>query len=237
MIDAISLYEDITKDSVNTDQNGSLSIARFNRLSRRAELLLLDWLTGDVAGQTPPAPWLTQKNKDWLSPILVRTSMQVVNGLISKPSDYYLYDNLFRITGQTNDDCDEDADFQAQQNPRPNVTVLDGDSFNERTDTWIEELKPSFQKPIGQVVGNNIEVFPSDLGSVTLQYIRYPVFAVLTPGKDPLYNTEIATAAVNYEWPEAVRSVLIYAITDMASNNTREQALKQFNAASGKTMK
>ena len=71
MIDIISVYNDLVNDGVTTAQRGRLSIASFNRMSRRAELRLINYLSGDVDGEVPPAPWMTQKNKDWLSPFLI----------------------------------------------------------------------------------------------------------------------------------------------------------------------
>lgn len=238
MIDVISLYEDVTKDQVNTVENGSLSIKRFNRYSRRAELLLIDWLTGDVAGKIPPAPWLTQKNKDWVAPFIKKFPTQVVGGAIARPDDYYTYDNLYRITGDTSDLCEDDDDQDIQLG-RKTITILDGDVYNNRIGTWIEELKPTFDVPIAKVMGKTFEFDPADLGSVVLEYARYPVFGNIVPMLDKVFNEEVPDPATskNYEWDEAVRSILIYAISNMAADTNREQSGKQFNAATGKTFR
>ena len=79
-----------------------------------------------------------------------------------------------------------------------------------------------------------LELLPNDLGSVVLEYIRNPVFAEIKTKMDTVYNEEVADpdTSINYEWPEAVREVLVWFIVDLFSNYTREQALKQFNATS-----
>ncbi len=239
MIDIISLYNDVAKDSANQDENGSISIARFNRFSRRAELLLMDWLSGDVAGVIPPAPWITQKNKDWLAPFIVKKLSQVIGGRISRPEDYYTYDNFYRIAGLAPGASCSEEEEQEFLTPlgNPPITILDGAEFNNRIVTWIEELKPTIEIPISKVIGKEFELSPADLGSVGLEYIRYPVFGQIVPMKDEVYNDVIPDPAksTNLEWDENVRSVLIYYMTNMYADNTREQAAKQFNAATGKT--
>lgn len=72
MISIKELYDDVAKDSANEYENGSLSFDRFNRFSKIAELSLLDWLTGGAAPDNLPTPYLTQKNKDWLSPFITQ---------------------------------------------------------------------------------------------------------------------------------------------------------------------
>lgn len=239
MIDIISIFDDVAKDSANRDENGSLSIARFNRFSKRAELLLMDWLSGDVAGKVPPAPWITQKNKDWLAPFIIKKLSQVVNGRISRPDDYYIYDNFYRIAGLApGASCDEDEEEEfLTPLGNPAITILDGAEYSNRVNTWIDELKPTIDVPIAKIVGKEFELNPVDLGSVGLEYVRYPVYGKIVPMTDPVFNDEVpdTTKSQNMEWDEAVRSVLIYLITNMYSDNTRERALKEFNAASGKT--
>lgn len=235
MIEVISVYDDVTKDSINKWESGYASIEMFNRLSRRAELKILDWLSGDVAAQTPPEPWVTQKNKDWLSPLIAKLPVVITNGVFEKPSDYYKYDDSFSIP--IKDDCDSDDEEQTIEVCDIPITVLNGDKFNKRCTTYIEDLKPSFKKPIAKIVGNTFETRPRDLGGATLEYIRYPKFAIIGKKLDPDYNNEVPdnNNSINYEWGEWARELLIFWITDLYSNHIREQALKQFNVASGKT--
>src|SRR6185503_6322327 len=101
MIGVYDIYLDVL-DRVNQPENGLLTVDRYNRFSWIAQLNLIDWLSGDVSNQIPPEPYLSQKNKDWLSPFIVPYPVQVVNGLVAKPSDYYRFENSY-LLGQFNE--------------------------------------------------------------------------------------------------------------------------------------
>ncbi len=235
MINAIEIYDDVIKDSINKWETAYASIDMFNRLSKRAELAIIDWLSGDVAGILPPEPWTTQKNRDWLSPFIVKfpASVDGTTGYITKPANYYKYDNYYRIGSKVDDDCDEPTGDQCDTP----ITILPGDKFNQRCVTYIQSKKPSFKKPIGKIIGNVIQVSPKDLGSVTLEYIRYPLYAAVGKTIDPVYNDEVPDPnnTTDYEWGEWARPALIYFITKYFSDHTREQALRQFNEATAKS--
>lgn len=232
-MDVISVYEDVVRDNVFASENGNFGYEMFNRLSKRAELRLLDWLSGDTENTRPPQPYLSQKNKDWLSPFITKYPQQVAGGVITKPADYYGYENLYLLTASGQTVCDDD-DVKVRKKP---VELLDGDQFYERDNTSIEGLAPSLGRPIVKVVGNTLEFLPQDLGSVVLEYIRYPKFGVVAFKDDPVYNDVIAdpSSSTDYEWEEYARELLIWFITDTYSIHTREQALKQSNIISGKT--
>lgn len=234
MISAISIYDDWIKDSINKWESGYASIDMFNRLSRRAELAILDWLSGDVAAVLPPEPWVTQKNKDWLSPFIAEFKTSVEGGYFNKPEDYYKYDNSARLGSKIEDDCEEEV---VQDGCDTLITILDGDKYNQRCNTYIKDKKPSLKKPIGKIVGDRFRVNPIDIGSVVLDYIRYPKFAQVGKTTDPIYNDEVTDPnnTLDYEWGEWARPALVYFLTDYFSNHTREQALKQFNSATAKS--
>lgn len=224
------IYDDVSKDTANADQNGQLSYQMFSRLSRRAELRMLEWLSGPIDGNpNMPAPWKTQKNKDWLSPLIEKYPAQVVNGTIDRPENYYQFENFYKIGSKSETDCD---DVVATDDCNTPIELLDGQQYYQRCRTYIDELKPSLDKPISKLVGNKFEVLPKDLGSVVLEYIKMPVFGSITGKIDPIYNDEVPDVVVDYSWDERSRPLLIWFIVDEYSNNTREQALKTFNNAS-----
>lgn len=236
MISAISLYEDVAKDLVNQDQNGPFTFEKFNRISWRSQLRVIDWLTGNAKeGAVPPAP-INNKNRDFLSQFIVKVTGQVTNGKFTKPSDYYTWQSGSRPGALPKTNCEEDCDedeVPASDCGIP-ITLLGLDQFNDRCNTYIDELKPSFLKPIAKKVGNNFEFVPKDLGPVEIEYVRYPVRAEIKTKFDPLYNDVVPdeNATINFEWDEWARELLIWFIGDTWSNWSREQALKQFNAAS-----
>lgn len=227
MIYVAEIYDD-AKDTIATDQNGELSFPMFNRLSRRSELSVIDWLTGN-SDVIPRPPF--QKNKDIISIFLGKSAQQVTAGVITKPDDYYTYDNFYRIGSKVQADCDTD---EVQEACNTAIEILEGSKYNVRCRTYIDEKKPSFSKPIAKIIGTTLELTPNDLGSVVLEYYRNPVFAKVVSKLDTVYNEEIVDPALstNYEWPEAARPVLIWFIVNAFADHTREQALKTFNAAS-----
>lgn len=233
MIDVVSIYEDVAKDSLNKDENGYFSFAMFNRMSRRAELRLIDWLSGDVSGVTPPAPYLTQKNKDWLSPFIKKYPINVINGFVQRPDDYYQIDNAYIIGRKAEGDCG-DEDSSGCNIP---IELLNGNQFYDRCKTHIKGLQPSLSKPISKMVGKQFEYNPIDLGSIVIEYVRYPVFAVLKTKFDSVFNEEVPDPATstNYEWDENSRELLIWFMTDFFANHISNQAMKQFNSMTGKT--
>lgn len=227
MLSIKEIYDDCI-DTIGTDQNGDLSFPKFSRFSRRAELKIIDWLSGnDTIIPAPPF----QKNKDWISTFIKKLPAQVTAGVISKPEDYYTFDNFYRLGSKVEADCEEEENQQTCNTP---IEMLDGQQYYVRCNTYIKEKKPSFSKPISKIVGVTIEVTPNDLGSTVLEYIRNPIFGVIVSKMDTVYNEEIIDEikSTNYEWPEAVRPILVWFIVDMFSNYNREQALKTFNQAS-----
>lgn len=237
MILASSVYQDII-DNLNVETNGQFSIPMFNRYSRRAELSIIDWITGSILGNQPPEPYLTQKNKDILAPFIKKFPTHAVGGRISRPADYYGYENMFGMGNyQTTTECDDEDDDTQQSQCNTPIVLLDGAQFNVRCRTYIEGQEPSFKEPIVKEIGKEFEFEPKDIGSVTLEYYRYPVFANIVPKIDPQYNDEVPDEALttNYEWDEKARPLLIWFITDMFANRTSNQSMKQFNQATSKT--
>ncbi|MEO6638043.1 MAG: hypothetical protein ABIN25_07185 [Ginsengibacter sp.] len=232
-----SIFNDVVLDDASKDSNGDFSIERFNRLSKRAELRFLDWLTGDTKGGSPPPP-LNQKNRDFLSPFIKKYTTSVYGGTIQKPSDFYSFDNMYLLRADKSEGCDDDSCQTDENEParivKQPIEVLSNDKFSQRVSTWIDELKPTLEVPIAKISGNNIEFYPEDIGSIQLEYIRYPVFARIVSKIDLIYNNEVPDEAlsVSYEWPDFARSYLIWYVADIFSNSTSNTSMKQLNIAS-----
>lgn len=231
-----TIYDDVALDNVNTAENGNLDFAMFNRISRRAELRMIDFLSGDIENQKPPMPYTSQKDKDWLAPFITQFPQQVTGGRITRPVDYYGYENMYRLGSGDQAACGDDIAENGCNTP---IELLDGRKFYTRCETFIEGLNPSFKKPIAKAVGKDFEFLPADLGSIMLEYVRYPVFGKIVVAQDTVHNDQIIDEAnsTNYEWEEYARELLVYFITDTYSIHTREQALKQFNQATAKTVR
>lgn len=231
----IKVYDKV-KFRINPDQNGGLTIAKFNETSELSELRLLDWLSGDISNEQAPIPYLSQKNRDWLSPLITPANFQVSDGIIVRPADYYGFENMFRIGSRVND-CDEDEEEEDECNTV--IDLLSNSEFNRRCKSHIKGLKPSMAKPYIKQVGKRFHVAPKTLGSVTLEYIRYPKYGRIIPMEDTVYKNQVPdpNASVNYEWDDNVMDILVWLIADEFSNHTRENALKQMNAMTGKQIR
>jgi hypothetical protein len=233
MINVIDIYQD-SADRINVEENGQFSYSMFNRFSKLAELRLLEWLSGDISAIIPPEPFRSQKNDDWLSPFIVKYASNVTNGQITRPVDYYLYQDLYSLSGSQL--CDDDTELVIEKRP---VKVLPNSKFYQRVATYIQSLKPSIKKPIAKQTGKDFEFAPSDIGSVTLEYVRYPKFASIAKVVDEQFMEEVPDIpnCVNYEWDEWAREILVFFICDSFANRTREQALKSTNIITGKTIR
>ena len=236
MIDVISVYNDTARDNISESENGYFSYDMFNRVSRRAETRLLDYLTGDTEGLKPPMMQGNQKGRDWLSCVVKRVDLQVQEGLVDVPTDYYINDNLY-LLGDYNKEaaCDGQPNSEGSNTP---IELLNAQQFFTRCNTWIEELKPSFLKPIAKRVGNVFEFRPLDLGNIAIEYVSYPKFAKIVSKVDTDYDDVIAdeTKSTNYIWDEGMRELLVWMITDTFAIHSREQALKQQNSITGKSV-
>lgn len=235
MISSVDIYQDVSF-RINKSQNGDLTYSQFNAISWLAELKLLDWLSGSFSGNEPPEPYLTQKNRDWLSFLITPYTAQAVDGIITRPEDYYQFEDLSRITGIIQE-CEDEQEEDVEEPPVPTIRLLSNDKFNQRLETNIKALKPSFKKAIAKQVGLTFQFAPKDIGSVKLEYIRYPHRASIVTMMDTVYNEEVPdpAASTDYEWGEYARNPLIWFMCDEFSNHNREQALKAFNSATLKT--
>lgn len=243
MISVVSIFNDVAFDDINRDENGDLNFDMFNRLSRRAELRLLDYLTGDVEDQKPPAPYLTQKNRDWIAHLIVTLKANVNEGKLILPDNYYAWENHYIMKKA---ECENENHIH--NNCGVPIEILNSSKFTYRCNTYIRSKKPSLQRPIARLVGNEVkekegdkrlEYAPVDLGSVMLEYVRLPQFAQVVSKMDTVYNNQVPdeVKSKNYEWPEAVRDLLIFFITQGFGRHTREDAIQQQNAVIGKSVR
>lgn len=228
MILISEIYNAVVLDDINGVENGDVSFSRFNRLSKRAENRMLDFLSGDVENIKPPTPYTSQKDKDWLSPYINKHPVQVIKGLITKPVGYYGWENAYLLRSSNDTTTCDESDIPVP-GCNTSIELLDGDKFYERCNTYIEGLQPSFKKPIAKEIGNTFEFLPQDLGSITLEYLKYPTYGKIVPKMDDEFNEEVIDEALstNYQYDEWARELLIYFIAEAFGIHTRENAIQQ----------
>lgn len=222
-------------DRTATEQNGSLTISKFNRYLKLGSLRLLEYLTGDVEGVKPPEPYLNQKLKDWVTLLVTPDTKQVTNGTSPKPADYYMFENL-KVIGSYLDvnDCGEEVLVSKGDTV---IDLLDSQQFDKRCLTYVKDLRPSMKKPIAKMMGQNFYYMPVDLGSVRLEYKRYPIHGEVKVYVDQTYNEEIPDPinSIDTEWPDFARNMLLYFVVQQYPASTREKALVEQNENIGKS--
>lgn len=228
----VSEMLEAVRQQLLTTANGDMQLELYNGFSKLAELDLIDWLTGKLQGKTLPDSYNSIKQKEYIAMFIEPYFASAVNGKISKPEDFYQTDDLFLLGSPTTGTCDDSDDNTEVCDTE--VEILDSDVYNTRCKTYIKALKPSLSKPIAKEIGNNFEFKPKDVGSVRLDYIRYPKFAQIVVAIDPLYNEEIVdvNASINYEWDQKAMPYLLFFIVDRFSNRTANTNMKQMNALS-----
>lgn len=226
-MEIVSLFFDYL-DRTAQEQNGTTTIARFNRFSRLAELRLLDYLSGDVEAMKPPEPYNVQKLRDWLTYLGDTDKKSTVDGKTPKPVNYYRFESLAIIGSYLDEVCGKETLVSRGDTP---IEILDPAQFDDRCGTWVKDLVPSEKKPIAKMVGGFFEYMPKDLGSVRLNYTRYPVYGEVKAMIDTVYNDVVPDPvnSIDYEWPEFARNILLYFLVQQFQAATRERALTEQN--------
>lgn len=228
MIPVIEIYQDAARDDANKSENGYLSYEMFNRYLRRSELILLKFLTGDIVMAADfPMPYNTQKCKDYLKRFI---ATEKGNNSFELPKDYFYWDNLYKIGDFKKQDCDSD-EIELEDHCDTAIPILDGQVFKNRCKSFIQGLKPSSGSPIAKIVDNKIVTEPKNIGSMTLDYIRYPKYGRIEVMIDSIRNDEVPDPdkSQNCEWDEWAREPLVWVIVNLFSKHTREKALREMN--------
>lgn len=239
MVSVIEVFNAV-KDQIHAPQNGELTYDDFNLRSKIAELKMLGWLTGNPDAKAQgPTPYDNQKSRDWLTPLIKKAPLNVSDGNIIRPDDYYQYENMYVMVSECGcikkDSCDCGEEDQVI-NKYP-VDMLEGQQFYKRANTNIKLEKPSLKKAISKQVGKKFEFSPKDAGSVELEYISYPSqYGMIVGTVDQKFNEEIPDLSLSkdYIWDDWALDVLAWFIVDGFANRTRDTALKNMNAQTGK---
>lgn len=217
-------------DDVNKDENSDVAINKFNRSLKRAELFLLKYITGSLVidASKYPKPFELQKNTDYIKEFFTFKDMA---GNYTLPKDYYMYDNMYKIGAATVEkDCDDNI-ISKSKNCNTPIELLDRQKFNNRCGSFIKGLKPTIKNPIAKIIENSFAFIPEQIGSVRLEYIRYPKFGVLKTKIDAIYNKNVLddVNSQNLEWGEWAIEPLIWFLNDRHAQHTRERTAKEFN--------
>lgn len=228
MISPIEIYQDAARDDANKSENGYMPYEMFNRYLRRVEINLLKFLTGDlVMAPDFPIPYNTQKCKDYLKRFI---ASHKANNSFELPDDYFYWDNLYKIGDFKTQDCDTD-EIDTVEGCNTQIPILDGQVFFTRCKSFIPGLKPSSGSPIAKIVDNKVITEPKNIGSMCLEYIRYPKFGRIEVMVDIEHNDEVPDPdkSQDCEWDEWAREPLVWGIVNLFSKHTREKSLREVN--------
>lgn len=227
-IPVIDIWEGVNAD-INIGESGQLTKENFTIWLNRTQLNLLRFLTGDLVDNIVfPMPYEKQKCKDYLKQFITR---KLFNNNITIPENYYQWDNLYKLGKVLSDTDCENEDYKIDESCDKQIPILDGQQFKSRCDNWIDEMQPTNGSPICKIVDNKIETEPKDVGSMCLEYIRYPKDVTLVMTTDPNTGEEIVddVASGSLEWDKWATEYLIWGVVNYHSKRTREQALKVIN--------
>lgn len=241
MIPVKFVHDSVTKDLANLVEYGNLTFDMYRRCSRRGELRLVDYMTDDVEGPRPPKMYTSQKLKDWVAPLIERTTPRNVSpdGMFEKPANYYRHENTFLIGNPSVEGDCENSDVPLNDIAGVTVDIVDNAEFYSRVNSPIIGLAPTRENPIGKMIGNKIEFAPRDIGMVSMEYVRYPKFANIVTKIDDLYKQEVLDedASTDYEYSEFAAELLIYFIIDSFAFYTRDSELLAINKSVGKLVR
>jgi hypothetical protein len=185
----------IEQDILNKNQNGYLDPEQFDRINNQAQFDYLNSILGDVRKYVigrpiPAAAWgMTARVRESLTPFIttpISIIVDPVTGIATDPSDYEMWDAMY--WGPT----------------RKRVKFIQQGRLASHVNSTVNPIvKNSIVKnPIFIRVEEGFTVYPFNIGTVELSYIRTPQtihwgYDEDPDGGEPIYNPATST---NPEW-------------------------------------
>jgi len=169
---------------LNKESRGFLTPDEFNRISSQVQLDLLDKAFHDynraVARETIGRGAqgygdITKKIQDRIDPFYTTNSITLTNGVGSLPTvtvDSYTRSNVYNIVRVTTQDNNSLNTTEVDRVEKSKLSYLLSSSITA----------PSTTFPVYYITGTNINVNPSTISSVSMDYISIP--------SDPVWNSE-----------------------------------------------
>lgn len=193
----------------------------------------------------------TGKITDNVRYFVVKKPINLVDGIIPYPDDYAYYNNL-RVAfdnGDLYEQCEKclqekcnrlpddptidlEEEMQAELDKVINaarglvkIEVLDSDKITGRLSSKIKSLRPTTKLPIAEQLNTGFEVYPKDIGTAIMVYLKSPTEFKLVYKFDNDFNTEVYDSdnTIHPEWPIEVEGELATRIAKYHSQHMREQ--------------
>jgi hypothetical protein len=188
----------------------------------------------------------TQLVRDYLSKLKPIVAMTINDqGVATLPDDYihkstatYLYSttsavNQILLSAQAPEcnDCDDEGSTIQGAIPSKNITTdtpkpvrfLSDEQFDWAVASYIR--KPTKEYPIAKMIADGIQFAPSNLGTVSFTYYRYPVNPVWGYTTAGGFNTYNALTSTNIELPEICAEEVVFTTLQRLGISIREPML------------
>lgn len=147
---------------INNNQNGNLTPEKFNLTNGQAQFDYMEYLLGDFRRYTmgrpiPPVAWgMTARIRQSLTPFIqppTTLTVDPITGQTLNPPDYEMWDAMYWSIY------------------RKRVKFIQ----QERLDSHINStINPVSRNPVFLSIYNGFQIYPFDIGSTFLSYIRTP---------------------------------------------------------------
>ena len=210
----------------NKNQRGNIKPDDFNLIAERAQIDLFMQRYGNPAQYQyglpkPRIGWqMTQKITDDIKPFLKKTSFMLTGGQFSLPSDY-VHLSSARGSFIMNKDCGQDPSVETTA-----VDVLNDNELSLRLSSFIDA--PSKRYPVMVFYDTYCQVYPTDMQSIVITYIRKPnkpVWAYTVTNNNAVYD---AGNSVDFEMPDDTHNEICYRILSYLGVNLRDGELTQY---------
>lgn len=219
---------------LNKEQSGrSMTEDQYNLILSVINIEYMKWKYGLPEEYQPGSPiprqfWeATQKITDDMRWAKVKMGGQEgakmmvdQNGIAQIPSDYLHYSSIWYTYSLNSKDCGTKPATKVYP-----IEVLFDSQVGDRISHPVKG--PTLKYPFCCFYNNYIEFWPKEISSVDFTYIRVPrtpVYAYTVVNDEAVYN---ANGSVQLEWPVDCHADIANLIVSLASENLRDQFMKQ----------
>lgn len=211
----------------NKNQRGNIKPDDFNLAAQRAQMDLFMQRYGNPAQYQYGSPksrvqWQdSRKITDDLKQFLVQKQYPLTDGKLNYPSDYSHLSSARGSFITNGEECGDNPTVDAT-----NVDLVNDNELAYRLSSFID--RPSKRYPVLAFYDTYMQVYPKDMQSITLTYLRTPIsplWAYTLVGTNPVYN---ASASTNFEMPEDTHNEICYRILSYLGINLRDGELSQY---------
>ena len=181
---------------------------------------------------------ITQRITDDIRKFIVTEKLPIDEyGKVGYPQDYIYFLALRTYKQKEYDEMKENCngtDVNYADIPQVNIKLIDNDKLGDRMSS--ELLRPSIDYPIGTMYSDYIQIYPTTLGMVQIDYLRKPQKAMWGYTTNisglPVYN---AATSTNLDWHDSVENKIIMKVCkyfgievrDVELSNTMAQTEKE----------